>query len=120
MIRVVDYGVGNIQAFLNMFKRLDLPAERARTPQDLMDAKHLILPGVWAEGLRRAHPLGFPGRRLGAGAARLATINTALWWTTDPQLSGKWVALEKGWLAEAGLKVTWRPGGPNTRAGTQC
>ena len=48
MIRVVDYGVGNIQAFLNMFKRLDLPAERARTPQDLMDAKHLILPGVGA------------------------------------------------------------------------
>jgi glutamine amidotransferase len=48
LIRVVDYGVGNIQAFLNMFKRLDLPAERARTPQDLMDAKHLILPGVGA------------------------------------------------------------------------
>lgn len=48
MIRVVDYGVGNIQAFLNMFKRLGLPAERARTPQELQDAQRLILPGVGA------------------------------------------------------------------------
>lgn len=46
MIRIVDYGVGNIQAFLNMFKRLDLPAERAREPADLADATRLILPGV--------------------------------------------------------------------------
>lgn len=48
MIRIVDYGVGNIQAFLNMFKRLGLPAERARTASDLYDAAHLILPGVGA------------------------------------------------------------------------
>ncbi len=46
MIRVVDYGVGNIQAFLNMFKRLDLPAERAKAADDLADATRLILPGV--------------------------------------------------------------------------
>jgi imidazoleglycerol phosphate synthase glutamine amidotransferase subunit HisH len=26
MIRIVDYGVGNIQAFLTMFKRLDAQA----------------------------------------------------------------------------------------------
>ena len=48
MIRIVDYGVGNIQAFLNMFKRLDLPAERAKAPADLEDATRLILPGVGA------------------------------------------------------------------------
>ena len=30
MIRIVDYGVGNIQAFLTMFKRLGLEASRAR------------------------------------------------------------------------------------------
>ena len=46
MIRIVDYGVGNIQAFLNMFKRLDLPAERAKEAGDLADATRLILPGV--------------------------------------------------------------------------
>ncbi|MBM3117387.1 imidazole glycerol phosphate synthase subunit HisH [Jeongeupia naejangsanensis] len=48
MIRVVDYGVGNIQAFMTMFKRLGLPAERAQTPADLSGATRLILPGVGA------------------------------------------------------------------------
>ena len=48
MIRVVDYGVGNIQAFMTMFKSLGLPAERARNPADLADATHLVLPGVGA------------------------------------------------------------------------
>ena len=48
MIRIVDYGVGNIQAFVTMFKRLGLSAERAHTPADLADATRLILPGVGA------------------------------------------------------------------------
>jgi glutamine amidotransferase len=46
MIRIVDYGVGNIQAFMTMFKRLGIPAERALAPAELVDASHLILPGV--------------------------------------------------------------------------
>ena len=48
MIRIVDYGVGNVQAFVTMFKRLGLPAERAHTADDLADATRLILPGVGA------------------------------------------------------------------------
>lgn len=48
MIRVVDYGVGNIQAFLTMFKRLGIAAERAQTAAQLADATRLILPGVGA------------------------------------------------------------------------
>jgi glutamine amidotransferase len=48
MIRIVDYGVGNINAFLTIFKRLGLPAQRALTPVDLTDATRLILPGVGA------------------------------------------------------------------------
>ncbi len=48
MIGVVDYGVGNIQAFMTMFKRLDLPAVRARTAAELEGATRLILPGVGA------------------------------------------------------------------------
>ncbi len=46
MIRIVDYGVGNIHAFMTMFKRLGISAERALVPSDLTDATHLILPGV--------------------------------------------------------------------------
>lgn len=48
MIRIVDYGVGNVQAFLNLFKRLGIPAERARTAAELEDATKLLLPGVGA------------------------------------------------------------------------
>lgn len=48
MIRIVDYGVGNIQAFLTMFKRLGLAATRARTVAELEGATRLVLPGVGA------------------------------------------------------------------------
>jgi len=48
VIHLIDYGVGNIQAFLNMFKRLGIPAAAVSTPEALSDATHLILPGVGA------------------------------------------------------------------------
>lgn len=46
MIHIVDYGVGNIQAFLNLFKRLGVDAQRAATPDALAGASRLVLPGV--------------------------------------------------------------------------
>ncbi len=46
MICIVDYGVGNIQAFLNLFKRLGVEAQRAATPAALVGATRLVLPGV--------------------------------------------------------------------------
>jgi imidazole glycerol-phosphate synthase subunit HisH len=48
MIKIVDYGLGNIQAFLNAYKRLDIPAERVTQPGQLQGATHVILPGVGA------------------------------------------------------------------------
>lgn len=46
MITVVDYGIGNIQAFLNVYKRLNLEARRATTAAELAGSTRLILPGV--------------------------------------------------------------------------
>jgi glutamine amidotransferase len=46
MIYIVDYGVGNIQAFLNLFKRIGLEARRADRPEALSNAVRLVLPGV--------------------------------------------------------------------------
>ena len=46
MICIVDYGVGNIQAFLNLFKRLGVDARRADSSDALSDAVRLVLPGV--------------------------------------------------------------------------
>jgi glutamine amidotransferase len=48
MIHIVDYGLGNIQAFVNMYKRLGIESVRARTAEDLVGARRLILPGVGA------------------------------------------------------------------------
>lgn len=46
MICIVDYGVGNSQAFLNIFSRLGVEAIRATNKSMLKEATHLILPGV--------------------------------------------------------------------------
>jgi glutamine amidotransferase len=46
MITLIDYGVGNIFAFQNVYKRLNIPTRIARTSQDLVDVQKLILPGV--------------------------------------------------------------------------
>ena len=46
MIAIVDYGLGNVRAFLNVYKRLNVDARAARTANDLKDASKVILPGV--------------------------------------------------------------------------
>ena len=46
MIAVIDYGLGNIAAFLNVFKRLNLEASVARSAEDIFQATRFILPGV--------------------------------------------------------------------------
>lgn len=48
MIKIIDYGLGNIQAFRNMYKRLNVAVDLAKTADDLADATKLILPGVGA------------------------------------------------------------------------
>ncbi len=46
MITIIDYGIGNINAFVNVYKRVDVPVKIAKTNADLIDAEKLILPGV--------------------------------------------------------------------------
>ena len=48
MIGLVDYGLGNIQAFANIYRRLGIEAYAARTAADLRRASRIILPGVGA------------------------------------------------------------------------
>lgn len=48
MIALVDYGLGNIQAFANIYRRLGIEAYAARTATDLRRASRIILPGVGA------------------------------------------------------------------------
>ena len=46
MVTIIDYGVGNINAFLNIFKQLNIQAKTASTVDQLEGATKLILPGV--------------------------------------------------------------------------
>jgi glutamine amidotransferase len=46
MIAIVDYGLGNVKAFANVYKNLNIPAMIVREADDLEKAGKVILPGV--------------------------------------------------------------------------
>ena len=46
MIAIVDYGLGNVQAFVNIYRRLNIPAILASNAKTLLQADRIILPGV--------------------------------------------------------------------------
>jgi len=46
MITIIDYGVGNVLAFVNVYNRLNVPVTVAKSADDLRNASRLILPGV--------------------------------------------------------------------------
>ncbi|MDC6362078.1 MULTISPECIES: imidazole glycerol phosphate synthase subunit HisH [Flavobacteriaceae] len=48
MIKIVNYGSGNIQAILNIYKQLNIQCVVADNPSQLLGATKLILPGVGA------------------------------------------------------------------------
>ena len=48
MITVIDYGCGNINAFTNSFKRINVEAIIAKNIYDIESASKIILPGVGA------------------------------------------------------------------------
>ena len=46
MIAIVGYGLGNVEAIANIYKRENIPAVIATTASQLREATRLILPGV--------------------------------------------------------------------------
>lgn len=48
MIGIVDYGLGNIKAFINVYKRLNIPACLVSSPEQFDEVSKIILPGVGA------------------------------------------------------------------------
>ena len=45
-ICIVDYGIGNIKAFKNIYDKLNINVEIASKKEQFVNATHLILPGV--------------------------------------------------------------------------
>lgn len=48
MIKIIDYGLGNVKAFCNVYERLKIPVSIANNSIDLKTATKVILPGVGA------------------------------------------------------------------------
>jgi glutamine amidotransferase len=48
MITIVDYGMGNLGSVLNMFKKVGVEAEISSNPNNIKNAKKILLPGVGA------------------------------------------------------------------------
>ena len=46
MITIIDYGLGNVLAFVNVYNRLNVPVKVAKSADNLLNASRLILPGV--------------------------------------------------------------------------
>jgi imidazole glycerol-phosphate synthase subunit HisH len=48
MIAIIDYGLGNVKAFANVYYRLNIPAMIVKRPSELRNVSKVILPGVGA------------------------------------------------------------------------
>ncbi|PKN70943.1 MAG: imidazole glycerol phosphate synthase subunit HisH [Deltaproteobacteria bacterium HGW-Deltaproteobacteria-12] len=48
MIGIINYGLGNIKAFANIYNRLGIPFRIVSAPDDLQSVAKIILPGVGA------------------------------------------------------------------------
>ena len=46
MVAILDYGIGNINSILNMFKKIGVKAAASSDPSVIANAEKLILPGV--------------------------------------------------------------------------
>jgi imidazole glycerol-phosphate synthase subunit HisH len=46
MIGILDYGVGNIRSYVNIYTQLNIPHMVVKTPEELKKSSKIILPGV--------------------------------------------------------------------------
>ena len=46
MIGIINYGLGNVRAFVNVYNQLDIPCCLVSSPNELDGLSHIILPGV--------------------------------------------------------------------------
>lgn len=72
MIAIIDYGLGNIKAFANVYNKLGVPFKIAKTSSDFDNIEKLILPGVGAfdQAMEKLNNSGMRDR-----ITKLVTIN---------------------------------------------
>tara|TARA_B110000003_G_scaffold269633_1_gene300938 strand:- start:681 stop:1280 length:600 start_codon:yes stop_codon:yes gene_type:complete len=60
MLNIIDYGVGNLGSLINIHKSININASVASQPDDILNASHLILPGVGSfdNGMKKLNDSG--------------------------------------------------------------
>lgn len=60
VVSIVDYGLGNLRSVKNAFKQLGACPQMIATPEDILKAQYLVLPGVgsFGEGMRNLRKNG--------------------------------------------------------------
>jgi glutamine amidotransferase len=58
---VIDYGMGNVGSILNMLKKVGVSARLSRSPEDVLVAEGIVLPGVGAfdNAMKKLRNLGY-------------------------------------------------------------
>lgn len=61
MITIIDYGSGNIRAIANIYEKLNITYHIAKTPEEVVGAQKIFLPGVGAfdETISKLDSTGF-------------------------------------------------------------
>jgi imidazole glycerol-phosphate synthase subunit HisH len=61
MIQIIDYGMGNLHSILKAFHRLNIAAQVVVTPDEVLKAQKLVIPGVghFKNGMERLKALGY-------------------------------------------------------------
>lgn len=101
MIGIVDYGVGNVQAIANIYKKLDVPATLARSAAELAAAERIILPGVGAfdGAMQRLNDSGMrPALEEAVGVARKPLLGICVGMQMLAARSDEGVIAGLGWI----------------------
>jgi glutamine amidotransferase len=118
MIVVVDYGMGNLASIVNMIKRVGGQAMLSRGPEDIEQARKLILPGVGAfdNGMANLRERGYVElltRKV--VAERVPLLGICLGMQLLTQRSEEGVAPGLGWLDAETIRFKFDPGGPQLK-----
>src|SRR5574341_471437 len=115
MLTIVDYGVGNVGAILNMAEFLSLDAEASCDPQRIAAAEMLLLPGVGAfdKAMSTLRARGLLGPLNDAVLRRRVPIlGVCLGMQLLARRSEEGNELGLGWIAADVVRVTPPPGSP--------
>ena len=104
MIGILDYGVGNIQAFKNVYADLSIPCKAVVNVEDFVDVTHIILPGVgsYRKAMKNIHDNGFFDKIIDSD--NLEHGGTTLWYLNN--INTILVKRDKKWVCDNDFPTT--------------